>query len=138
MELLSVNLFEMLRKTQFRGLNLEIIRKVAIQLMSSLAFLRGLRIIHGDIKPENIVLKEFNKTGMDGSDSGIKLIDFGTSIFAHDRHYDYLMSRYYRAPEVILGAPYDEKIDMWSVGCVLAELVTGRPLFPGESERQQI
>lgn len=63
-ELLSVNLFDMLRKTHFKGMNVEIIRKVAIQLMTSLAFLKSLRIIHGDIKPENIVLKEFNKTGI--------------------------------------------------------------------------
>ena len=62
-ELLSVNLFDMLRKMHFRGMNVDIIRKMAIQLITSLAFLKGLRIIHGDIKPENIVLKEFNKTG---------------------------------------------------------------------------
>lgn len=48
------------------------------------------------------------------------------------------MSRYYRAPEVILGSPYDEKIDMWSVGCVLAELYHGKPLFTGENEPEQI
>lgn len=48
------------------------------------------------------------------------------------------MSRYYRAPEVIMGAPYNEKIDMWSAGCVLAEIFAGKPLFPGDCERQQI
>jgi dual specificity tyrosine-phosphorylation-regulated kinase 2/3/4 len=134
-ELLSINLFEMLRKTQFKGMHIEIVRKITIQLMTALAFLKGLKIIHGDIKPENIVLKEFNKTGISSHNSGIKLIDFGTSIFKTDKHYDYLMSRYYRAPEVILGSPYDEKIDMWSAGCVLAEIYTGKPLFPGENEQ---
>jgi serine/threonine protein kinase len=121
----------MLRKTQFKGMHVEIVRKITIQLMTALAFLKGLKIIHGDIKPENIVLKEYNKTGTLFHDVGIKLIDFGTSIFKTDKHFDYLMSRYYRAPEIILGSRYDEKIDMWSAGCVLAEMYTGKPLFPG-------
>lgn len=90
-ELLSINLYEMLRTIEFRGMPLDVIRKISIQVFTGLAFLKSLRIIHGDLKPENIVLKEFNKTG-------IKIIDFGTSTFSYERHYDYLMSRFYRAP----------------------------------------
>lgn len=56
----------MLRKTHFKGMAVDVIRKIAIQLITSLAFLKSLRIIHGDVKPENIVLKEFNKTGRVG------------------------------------------------------------------------
>ena len=63
-----------------------------------------------------------------------KVIDFGSSCLVTERLYTYIQSRFYRAPEVILGLPYDTAIDMWSFGCILAELFTGYPLFPGENE----
>ncbi len=59
----------------------------------------------------------------------IKVIDLGSSIFFHDELSFYLQTRSYRAPEVILGVKYDEKIDIWSAGCILAELYSGRVLF---------
>jgi serine/threonine protein kinase len=68
----------------------------------------------------------------------IKVIDFGSSCFENQRLYTYVQSRFYRAPEVILGLPYDMAIDMWSLGCVLAELYTGYPLFPGGKESEQL
>jgi dual specificity tyrosine-phosphorylation-regulated kinase 2/3/4 len=66
------------------------------------------------------------------------VIDFGSSCFENERIYTYIQSRFYRAPEIILGIPYTPAIDMWSFGCILAELYTGYPLFPGESEKEQI
>jgi dual specificity tyrosine-phosphorylation-regulated kinase 2/3/4 len=63
----------------------------------------------------------------------IKVIDFGSSIFFHDNLSFYLQTRSYRAPEVIIGVKYDEKIDIWSAGCILAELFTGRVLFENET-----
>jgi dual specificity tyrosine-phosphorylation-regulated kinase 2/3/4 len=83
------------------------------------------------LKPENILLKSPDK-------SGIKLIDFGSSCFQTERIYTYIQSRFYRAPEIILGIPYTMGIDMWSFGCILAELYTGFPLFPGENEQEQL
>ncbi len=62
----------------------------------------------------------------------IKVIDFGSSCMTDERVYTYIQSRFYRAPEVILGLQYGTAIDMWSFGCILAELYTGYPLFPGE------
>lgn len=62
----------------------------------------------------------------------LQLIDFGSSCYEDERVYTYIQSRFYRAPEVILGMPYDAAIDMWSFGCIMAELLTGQPLFPGE------
>lgn len=88
-------------------------------------------LIHCDLKPENILLKSPDK-------SGIKVIDFGSSCFANERIYTYIQSRFYRAPEIILGIPYTTAIDMWSFGCILTELFTGVPLFPGESEQEQL
>ena len=61
------------------------------------------------------------------------MIDFGSSCFTTDVLSTYVQSRSYRAPEVILGLPYDQKIDMWSLGCILAELFTGRVLFQNDS-----
>jgi serine/threonine protein kinase len=79
-------------------------------------------VIHCDLKPENILIKSYSR-------SEIKVIDFGSSCFIHDHLSSYVQSRSYRAPEVILGCSYDYKIDIWSLGCILAELLTGYVLF---------
>lgn len=87
-------------------------------------FLHQHSLIHCDLKPENILL-------MQPSRSAIKVIDFGSSCFVNERMYTYVQSRFYRSPEVIMGLPYGCEIDMWSFGCILAELYMGYPLFPG-------
>lgn len=69
--------------------------------------------------------------------SGITIIDLGSSCFETERLYTYIQSRFYRAPEVVLGLPYGRPIDMWSFGCILCELLTGYPIFPGENEVEQ-
>jgi serine/threonine protein kinase len=130
-ELLSINLYEFIKNNNFQGVSLGLIRRFAIQLLAALRFLRKQHIIHCDLKPENILLKNPTK-------SGIKVIDFGSSCFEDERVYTYIQSRFYRSPEVILGIPYDVAIDMWSFGCILAELYTGYPLFPGENEVEQL
>ena len=130
-ELLTSNLYDFLKSNNFQGLSSALIRRFAGQILVSLRALRKLRIIHCDLKPENILLKQHHK-------SGIKVIDFGSSCFDEERVYTYIQSRFYRAPEIILGIPYTSAIDMWSLGCILAELATGMPLFPGESEHEQL
>jgi len=87
--------------------------------------LHHLRIIHCDLKPENILIKSYSRCE-------IKVIDLGSSCFLTDNLCLYVQSRSYRAPEVILGLPYDQRIDIWSLGCILAELYTGEVLFPNE------
>jgi len=130
-ELLCINLYEFIKNNKFQGLSLGLIRRFALQLLVSLRLLRKHRVIHCDLKPENILLKAPNK-------SSIKVIDFGSSCFEDQSVYTYIQSRFYRSPEVILGLKYDMAIDMWSFGCILAELFTGYPLFPGENEVEQL
>ncbi|KAF6027905.1 DYRK2 [Bugula neritina] len=130
-ELLSMNLYELIKKNKFQGFSLPLVRKFAHSILQCLDALFKNKIIHCDLKPENILLKQQGR-------SGIKVIDFGSSCYEHQRIYTYIQSRFYRAPEVILGAKYGMPIDMWSLGCILAELLTGYPLFPGEDEGDQL
>ncbi|XP_071492151.1 dual specificity tyrosine-phosphorylation-regulated kinase 2-like [Diadema setosum] len=130
-ELLSMNLYELIKKNKFQGFSLQLVRKFAHSLLQCLDSLHRNKIIHCDLKPENILLKQQGR-------SGIKVIDFGSSCYEHQRIYTYIQSRFYRAPEVILGGKYGMPIDMWSLGCILAELLTGYPLLPGEDEGDQL
>ena len=130
-ELLGMNLFDYLKLNKFKGFPLQWVRNIAEKLVNIMAELHASEIIHCDLKPENILFT-------DSSKSSIKLIDFGSSCFNSEQMYTYIQSRFYRAPEILLGAPYSMAIDMWSLGCLLAELYTGRPLFPGENESDQL
>lgn len=96
-----------------------------------MVLLQNKRIIHCDLKPENILLCEARK-------ADVRVIDFGSSCKEEEKVYTYIQSRFYRSPEVILGSSYGLGIDMWSLGCILAELWTGYPLFPGENEQEQL
>ncbi|KAL4418786.1 hypothetical protein ABPG77_005500 [Micractinium sp. CCAP 211/92] len=130
-ELLSINLYEYVKANNFQGCSLSMIRRVGQQVLLTLRFLLRLNIVHCDLKPENILLRERGRTA-------VKVIDFGSSCYADQRVYTYIQSRFYRSPEVILGLPYGPPIDMWSLGCILAELLTGQPIFPGEDEKEQL
>lgn len=130
-EKLDANLYDLLKQHKFRGIEHEFIRKIAIQVLNSLNYLSKHKIIHCDIKPENVMLQDNQK-------SGIKLVDFGSSCFHGHQIYTYIQSRYYRAPEVIFGLKYGPEIDMWSFACLIAELHLGTPIFPGEDEVEQI
>ncbi|KAK1895160.1 Dual specificity tyrosine-phosphorylation-regulated kinase 1A [Dissostichus eleginoides] len=132
-ELLSYNLYDLLRNTNFRGVSLNLTRKFAQQLCTALLFLATpeLSIIHCDLKPENILLCNPKR-------SAIKIVDFGSSCQLGQRIYQYIQSRFYRSPEVLLGMPYDLAIDMWSLGCILVEMHTGEPLFSGSNEVDQM
>lgn len=125
-ELLHLNLYQCARRATSasdRYFTLDRVREIAVQVLRSLAFLHALDLIHCDLKPENIMVAEFERPA-------VKIIDLGSSCFRHDRLATYVQSRSYRAPEVLLKAPYGPKIDIWSLGAILAELVTGSVLFP--------
>lgn len=130
-DVLACNLYEHLKENRKRGLTSAFIRDVGWQLTQCLAFLNQHDIIHCDLKPENIMLVSKKR-------SQIKVIDFGSSCFKSKKIYTYIQSRFYRSPEVMLGLEqgYGTEIDWWSLGCILVELVSGYPIFPGENETE--
>ncbi|XP_010428273.1 PREDICTED: uncharacterized protein LOC104712958 [Camelina sativa] len=129
-ELLKANLYEFHKFNRESGgevyFTMPRLQSITIQCLESLQFLHGLGLIHCDLKPENILVKSYSRCE-------IKVIDLGSSCFETDHLCSYVQSRSYRAPEVILGLPYDKKIDVWSLGCILAELCTGNVLFQNDS-----
>jgi serine/threonine protein kinase len=221
-ELLGLNLYEVLKKRQFRGLPLSVVRTLVKQAVIGVKELSKKNIVHCDLKPENILLvndddggsvvsagerrrnassaktvtsASFEKKGYGQSSektqgmeeppmsaSGlhkmtnggptnrpnmtdvvsqspansmgttgtvgtngqslagqqIKLIDFGSACFEGQTSHTYIQSRFYRSPEVLVGLPYDSAIDMWSLGCVAAELFLGLPILPGVHEHDQL
>lgn len=101
-------------------------------------------VSHRDLKPENILLKQKSgRHSKEASNMVVKVADLGAAkvLDRSDRRMNtpYVVSRYYRAPELILGSHYyDTSIDVWSAGCILFELMTRTPLFPGDSEGLQL
>ncbi|KAH7432966.1 hypothetical protein KP509_07G048200 [Ceratopteris richardii] len=129
-ELLRANLYEFHKFNRESGgevyFTMPRLQSITRQCLEALEFLHRLGIIHCDLKPENILVKSYSRCE-------IKIIDLGSSCFQTDHLCSYVQSRSYRAPEVILGLPYDSKIDIWSLGCILAELCTGNVLFQNDS-----
>lgn len=126
-ELLQINLFELVKAKNYSGLTINLVQLFIRQVLRTLTTLRQEHVIHGDLKPENILLKD--------SSGKVKVIDFGSACMEHETIYSYIQSRFYRSPEVVLYYPYDGAIDMWSLGCIAAELALGLPLFTADSER---
>ena len=129
-ELLRDNLYEFSRYNRENEEELYFtlgrIQRVTYQVLQALDYIHGLHLIHCDLKPENILIKSYSRCE-------VKVIDFGSSCYIHDHLSSYVQSRSYRAPEVILGCKYDYKIDIWSLGCIVAELWTGNVLFQNET-----
>ncbi|CAG5125169.1 unnamed protein product, partial [Candidula unifasciata] len=131
-EPLSMNLREVLKKYgKDVGLHIKAVRSYTQQLLLALKLLRKCSILHADIKPDNILVNE--------SKMVLKLCDFGSASHVSENDITpYLVSRFYRAPEIILGLGYDHNIDTWSVGCTIYELYTGKILFPGTSNNDML
>mmetsp|Transcript_14649 Transcript_14649/g.26369 ORF Transcript_14649/g.26369 Transcript_14649/m.26369 type:complete len:619 (+) Transcript_14649:5-1861(+) len=130
-EPMNMNLRELLRKLGHVGLSVMAIQAYAKQLFVALKLCKLCQIVHGDIKPDNILVnKDLNY---------IKLCDFGSAGFRKDAEITpYLCSRFYRAPEIMLGIKYDEQSDIWSIGCVLYELYTAKILYPGKNNNDML
>ncbi|XP_056458411.1 homeodomain-interacting protein kinase 2-like [Gadus chalcogrammus] len=126
-ELLDQSLLDFTRQRAGRSLPLMQIENIVEQLASALDHLGTLGIIHADLKPDNVM--------MTGQDTQVKLIDFGCSIHLSQAKIGYdFCTIWYRSPEIMLGLPYTCMVDMWSLGCLAAELLIGAPLYPGYTE----
>jgi len=115
------------------GLSLAAVQSYLSQLLSALAHLSRHNIIHADLKPDNLLVSEDFST--------VKVCDFGSAMLcgsAQALPTPYLVSRFYRAPEVILGFPPRPTLDLWSVGVTAIELFTGHVLFPGANNNNMV
>ena len=101
----------------------------SLDILTGLCYLHQNSIIHCDLKPSNILISKANTAN---------IIDFGTSCYRSEQSYSYIQSRSYRAPEIIFRLKYTEKIDMWSFGCILYEMCTGKVLFTSISEKDLV
>lgn len=148
-ELLDISLSDFMRDTDDRGLMLRDVRTIASQMLQCLNFLSAMGLTHTDIKCRNAMLKDARgdmvphprKEGQETRKlrrCEIRVIDFGGAVLKKERHSRHIGTRQYRSPEVVLGLPWDEKTDVWSLGCVLLTLYTGERPFPVQSSLQHL
>ncbi|XP_012968751.1 cyclin-dependent kinase 3 isoform X2 [Mesocricetus auratus] len=132
-EFLTQDLKKHMDSTPTSELPLHVVKSYLSQLLQGLDFCHCHRVIHRDLKPQNLLINEFG---------AIKLADFGLArafgvpmrTYTHE-----VVTLWYRAPEILLGSKfYSTAVDVWSIGCIFAEMVTGKPLFPGDSEIDQL
>lgn len=139
-EKLGLSLYDFLRKNHYQPFSIDMVQAFGRQLLEAVSFLHELALIHTDLKPENVLLQDAKYVRMPVSPKSkhtkrvpvseqIKLIDFGSATFQDQYHSTVVSTRHYRAPEVILGLGWSYPCDLWSVGCILIELLTGDALF---------
>jgi dual-specificity kinase len=137
-DLLGQSIFDFMKSNHFTPFPALHIQHLARQLLTSVAFLHRIGLVHTDLKPENILLTNdasYTYTTHNGKqrrlliDTEIRLIDFGSATFEKEYHSAVVSTRHYRAPEIILGCGWSYPCDIWSIGCILVELFTGEALF---------
>lgn len=128
-ELMYQSVYDVLKHFEFRGFKMRTTRMIARDVLHGLAALHNAHIAHCDLKPENIMF-------CTAQCKRVKIIDFGLARSSPCGQATYAQSRYYRAPEVVLGIGSDVLIDIWSLGCILPELFTGRVLFKAKTEEE--
>lgn len=131
-EYVDKNLLEILEESA-NGLPPDRVRSYIFQLCKAIEYCHRLEVIHRDIKPENLLVS---------ADHRLKLCDFGFARTIPQKGgalTDYVATRWYRSPELLLGSTsYGKEVDLWAIGCIMGELTDGQPLFPGESEIDQL
>ncbi|KAJ8296062.1 Dual specificity protein kinase lkh1 [Rhodotorula toruloides] len=136
--LLSASVFDFLKENRYEPFPLSHVQKFAKQLLTSIEFVHDNGLVHTDLKPENILLEDTdsvivpNRRNMNRKilrNTNIQLIDFGSATFDKEYHAQIVSTRHYRAPEIILNMGWSFPCDMWSIGCILVEFITGEALF---------
>ena len=130
-EYVERNLLEVLEESS-HGISEDLVRSYIYQLCKAIEYCHAQDVIHRDIKPENLLIS---------ADQTLKLCDFGFARTLPQKGgalTDYVATRWYRSPELLLGCTYGKEVDMWAIGCIMGELTDGQPLFPGESEIDQL
>eukprot|EP00117_Sycon_ciliatum_P042005 scpid37559/ scgid4439/ Cyclin-dependent kinase-like 4 len=116
-----------------KGLKMEKVRKITYQLLSGIGYCHQSSVVHRDVKPENILI---STRGI------IKVCDFGFArmlLGPNAEYTEYVATRWYRAPELLVrDCRYGSTVDIWALGCVIGELVTGDPIWPGQSDVDQL
>lgn len=135
MDYIPVTLSRIIRQAHKSSQNMPLltVKLYSYQMLRSLAYIHAIGICHRDIKPQNVLVDQNNNI--------LQMCDFGSAkrLTKGEPNVSYICSRYYRAPELIFGcSDYTQSIDIWSTACVIAELVLGQPIFPGESATDQI
>lgn len=133
-EYLEKNLLEILEEKP-NGLGSNAVKTYMYQLLLAIEYCHRNNVIHRDIKPENLLI---NPTTDD-----LRLCDFGFARTVSQKQTqagltDYVATRWYRAPELLLSNKYGKQVDIWAIGCIMGEITDGDPLFPGESEIDQL
>lgn len=125
-ELLGTDLHQLL---QLRPLSTQFVKYFFYQIMRALKYVHSANVVHRDLKPSNILINE---------NCDLKICDFGLARIKDPQMTGYVSTRYYRAPEIMLSwQRYDIEVDIWSAGCILAEMILGKPLFPGQDHIHQ-
>eukprot|EP00301_Raphidiophrys_heterophryoidea_P020765 c5377_g1_i1.p1 GENE.c5377_g1_i1~~c5377_g1_i1.p1 ORF type:complete len:346 (-),score=81.06 c5377_g1_i1:300-1337(-) len=140
----GLSLYSFTKINHGMGYDFEHVRRFAFQLLLAVHYIHSFRLCHTDLKPENILLESKDSFALSGSkfkipaSSALKLIDFGSATFEDDHHTSIVSTRHYRAPEVILGMGWSYPCDIWSVGCILVELLTGEAVFLTHSNLEHL
>lgn len=137
-EFMHQNLIDVLKNNFFRGLKLSIVRFCVKNILEATNLFHNDGLAHGDLKPENILIKIKSNPQTKERVIECKVADFGSAMSKNKLIYQYIQSRYYRAPEVLLQLRYSNKIDIWSIGCIAFELFFGLPLFEGQNSLDQL
>jgi len=146
-ERLGRSLYEFIKKNRYRGFRPEDLRPIGRQIAHSIRFCHAQKLTHTDLKLENVLFVNDSYRTVDTDkyanyrvpeDPRIRLIDFGGATFEDMRHARIINTRQYRAPEVILGLKWSYPSDMWSFGCIMAELATGELLFQTHSDNEHV
>jgi serine/threonine protein kinase len=113
-----------------KNINYKEIVSITKDIFLAVKFLKKHQIVHGDLKPENIMITDKKRA---------VIIDYGLAFYENDNYFnDYIQSRYYRAPEVYFNMPVKHPIDVWSIGCILYEIYNKKPLFRGKNKTEMI